>query len=434
MKASVIINLLISLSFGITNLSLAQYWQEVGSFPNQLLDDPSITSENGNIYIVYNVGSGSLSTVQRFDGSGWQTLGSPEFVRGTANHPQRIVVKNGVPYIIALDSQFRLIVMGYDGTDWQNIGNPLSDVSVVNASIIVRNDVLYVAYSYSNANETIQGSAIKYFDGVNWNLLGGVPFDTGITNYFSFDVDDGTPYIIYYGFTTTPARRVLTYDGVNWIDITQGISSSIAYYAITIENGIPYLAYSVFNGSCVGLKVMTYQNNQWQDMSSSPCVYESLSSLRDLTINVQNGKPQVSCKVINEQRIEYLQFDGTDWQIIGNSEISTNNPRESSSIIINGTPYIAYIDLNDKLKVKKHDYGVGLSPEPVSPISIFPNPTHTHSTLSGINETVKGEIRDMMGRYVGSVDSEHISLESLESGNYLLVLETSKGIITKTHN
>ncbi|MCT4581815.1 MAG: T9SS type A sorting domain-containing protein [Flavobacteriales bacterium] len=80
-------------------------WVDVGTagFSSHKAEYQSITIDNtGTLYVAYSnnsdYGSGGQSTVMKFDGTSWVTVGTPNF--STANSAfQNIVVDDGVPYV-----------------------------------------------------------------------------------------------------------------------------------------------------------------------------------------------------------------------------------------------------------------------------------------------------------------------------------------------
>ena len=78
--------------------------------------------KTGTPYLSYrDAANGHRATVQRFTGTGWETLGSPGFTPDTAFQPHLALDTGDIPYL-AYSHGGRISVMRYSGTAWDTVG------------------------------------------------------------------------------------------------------------------------------------------------------------------------------------------------------------------------------------------------------------------------------------------------------------------------
>lgn len=184
-------------------------------------------------------------------------------------------------------------------SQWQTVGpnggmvNSSSDYSSI---AVDTNNVTYVAYS-SLANSS--KLHVKKFDGTDWIDVGNV-ISTGSAIYCNVAVSrNNIPYVVYRDGTAGNSKlTVKQFDGTDWVlvgtqNFTPGNSAkpSIAF----APDNTPYVAFTDFAGSA-------------------------------------NGKATV------------MKFDGTSWSIVGTYVSSGSSSYPEVRIASDGTPYCAFID------------------------------------------------------------------------------------------
>ncbi len=114
-------------------------------------------------------------TVRKYSNDTWTTLGQNQFSDSLASYLQLAVGSNNIPYVFyrevenTAEKDIRNTVVEYfDGSQWEKCGDYIStSENIVSMSIVVMNNVPYIAYSDLDAGK----SYIKYWEGDAWNDL-----------------------------------------------------------------------------------------------------------------------------------------------------------------------------------------------------------------------------------------------------------------------
>lgn len=404
--------------------SNAQIWQEVGLVQNQSSVNQNIATDGQDVYISYLDGQtvDSKVTVRKYNGVSWNLVGAQGLLYGGTFDSEGLEVSSGTPYLTGLDDQLRAIVLKYNGTDWVQIGLPVSDSSAAHPCIEVENDTLYVAfYDFNN-----DGITVKKFDGSNWNTIGTEGFTFFGTNFVSFAVENGVPYV---ACQEQLQLNVLSFDGTNWNylggqDISQAGGSDIH---ILIENGTPYVLYADWQADQMTL--LSYDGSSWLTVGAS-----SMPIIDGIYTGFifHNGEPYISFRDLNS-KISVIRYDGANWNFVGSSEFSDGVTSHTSIAFVDDIPYVSYRDgANSSVTtVQKFDFGVGLDEDEYTPFEIYPNPSSSFIHIKSLESIESINIFDNRGTvHITSVDS-NIEVTDLVDGIYLLQITTRSGVYTR---
>ena len=341
-----------------------EVWSNVGS-PGFSAGDAHFQSlaihpTSGEPYMAYQDDAyGYSTTVMRFDGTSWQTVGSPGFSGGADYQSIAIHPTTGEPYVafrdfgiggIPVENGGATTVMRFDGTNWQNVGSAEFSAGIAkdqSLAIHPTSGEPYVAYR-DNPNGV--GTTVMRYDGTSWQNVGSAGFSAGLTASQSLAIHpfSGEPYVAYRDFANGAGTTVMRFDGASWQNVgLPGFSAGGAdsqSLAIDPINGELYVAYNDFvNGN--GTTVMSFDGTGWHHVGSAgfsagPALFQCLA------IHPTRGEPYVAyLDQTSGWGITVMHFDGTSWLNAGSAVISESSGHPSLAIHpTSGEVYVAYID------------------------------------------------------------------------------------------
>ncbi len=177
---------------------------------------------NDTLYVAYsdyNVND-SKATVMKYNGSSWELVGVAGFSAGAIGWPDLAFDSNNTPYITYTDeslistsgSHGRLVVMKYNGTSWELVGEAgLSEGISTEMSIAFdSNDIPYIAFQDIGMDNKLR---VIRFNNTAWESVGPVTITTLNANFPSlvFDNND-VPYVAFVDKTVNNAVSVIKYD------------------------------------------------------------------------------------------------------------------------------------------------------------------------------------------------------------------------------
>ena len=147
--------------------------REVGTFyPESPAQFAFVSNSQGTVLLAYNDWSstGPKPAIQRFTGTEWERISSPEAYGHIDNSNSVALSQSGVPYIVVSDSLSRKTILRYTGTQWQPIANPFFSTDDGEVALAISNtDILYVAFvDASNTNNII----VRRLNGQAWENVG----------------------------------------------------------------------------------------------------------------------------------------------------------------------------------------------------------------------------------------------------------------------
>lgn len=186
-----------------------------------------------------------------------------------------------------------------------------------------------------------------------------------VTATFQKQSWDGSVWSDVSGSTDTKTTTVTAKTG-QWITVgNAGFTGNGATVpSIVVDNGTPYLAYR--DGSHSGkITVQKYVGNTWTTVGDAGFSQGALeSSQTAVALAVYGGTPYVA--YIESYNITVKMYDGSSWVVLGPSDQAgvpksvglAENSLYMAFAVYNGTPYLAFEDLNQqKMRVKKYAGG-----------------------------------------------------------------------------
>ncbi|MCD0463882.1 T9SS type A sorting domain-containing protein [Flavobacterium sp. ENC] len=314
----------------------------------------SIAIDNNNIpFIAYkNSGEagGYKSIVQKFNGTGWETLGSPGFSEGFVGTVSLALDHNNVPYVSYLDveNSYGSTVQKFNGTAWELVGKAGFSAGQATEPVIAidKNNLPYIAYrDEANASKI----RIEKFNGTDWNPIGTPGLSAGAVNYVSIAIDDSDlPYVVYKDAGKNNNTVVTKFNGTNWEEVgPRGISEEgplVEIISSAIDhNNVTYVAYSDPKNleKCT---VQKYNGKTWEIVGK---VGFSIGQVNLISIAIDNNNvPYVAYKEgtsYSNGKCTVQKFNGTSWELLG---IKGFSPELAGNLNIaidhNNIPYVAY--------------------------------------------------------------------------------------------
>jgi len=356
-------------------------------------------------YVAYSDDSqGDRTTVMRFDGANWVNVGTVGFSVGRAEfqslafHPV-----THEPYVAYQDNWvngYGSTVMRFDGTNWVTVGTEgfsAGEARFQSLAFHPSTNEPYVAYrDLSNSSRT----TVMHFNGTNWVNVGAAGFSAGTSNYQSLAFHPSThePYVAYQDYWGYGSRAtVMRFDGTSWVNVgAVGFSagsagySSLAFHPATHE---PYVAYrDAGHGSRA--TVMRFDGASWINVGTAG-FSANWVEYSSLAFHPATHEPYVAYRDAGRgNSTTVMRFDGTSWVNVGAAGFSANWVEYQSLAFHPAThePYVAYRE------GWANGFGttvMRLAPNPETEIRILGNGTEIISgatTASGIDNTEFGNV------------------------------------------
>ena len=200
-----------------------------------------------------------------------------------------------------------------------------------------------------------------------WEVVGTASFSDGAIGapHIAFDLSD-SPYVIYNGGAKHSGATVKKFDGTSWIAVGNENLGNEAVCSTSIlfdSSDIPYVTYIGQNSELVMVKKLL--NSEWVSLDGSADGAISTDPAYDANIAIsKSGIPFVAYSYFNggEGPITVMKLDGGVWSVIGTKNFSMGNV-SSPKIALDpyGTPYVIYEDFANLQKATVMKYiGDGL--------------------------------------------------------------------------
>jgi hypothetical protein len=302
--------------------------------------------------------NGYKASVMKFDGTTWNYLGMAGFSTPGPNPFGAAFITltldhNDVPYIAYSDdvNDGKATVQKFNGTTWEFLGSPgfagYNSQYAKSIAIDSQNRPYVVCQEAGKVT-------VKRFEDGNWQNVGNPSFSQGGAEYACIAIDKfDMPYVAFQDYGVTRKASVMKYDGTSWNYIgEQGFSpSSVIYTTIDIDNeGNAYVAFSDNNTPHWNASVMKFENHvidlKEEQLNTNFNVYPNPSGNvftvsykgdpSNVTINVKNQLGQlISSKVITSQNEFKETFNlSTHGRGIYFIELISNKSRDVQKIVI----------------------------------------------------------------------------------------------------
>lgn len=325
-------------------------------------------------------------TVKRFDGSGWQTLGTDPLENYMYSAHLRLDASN-TPYVVFKDfdpldnTNNKATMLRYNGSAWVTVGSRRFSSQIVNAdggANLAFDAAQQPVVALVNTNGDVE---VMRFDGTAWVNVG----TTGRKTIFLFEasIDIDASGKIYVAFSDDNGLlSVITYDGAQWVDVGPPSLSTdfIDFPMVRVDaTGIPYVSYYDYTE---GVVVQRFNSTlgSWEKLSA---VVADMPASLTLAINRDNI-PHVAYAGGGAQNISVAKWNGTTWTVVP-TDAAISGIRVSLAIgHDDDMPYVAYNDLTSS------DQAVVRTLKPKTVLPVTPTLQTTPTTIcAGGTTTMK---------------------------------------------
>lgn len=223
-----------------------------------------------------------------------------------------------------------------DSADWQSIAGNGLPINAQSPQLTVYDGTPYIAL---NDNNNGSMSAVYYYNGLNWQQLGGT---IGSTPLFGQKIvfHNGTPYVT--GYSSNNAQLSLyKFDGINWVQIGASFGNTyMQSIGLSFVGNTPYVGFIDFSNNRK-LSVYKYDSSSWLQVGNS----FGSDYTQSLSLQANAGVVYVAFgDQSNLGRATLNKFDGTNWVQVGSA--FGGNFTNGLSLAFNnaGTPYVAISD------------------------------------------------------------------------------------------
>jgi hypothetical protein len=277
-------------------------------------------------------------------GDKWGQLGSL-VATGTDGSVDLKISKGGDIYVAYTDQagNNQAMVKKYSGSSWVPVGGAVSTGKVFFSLSIAGDGTPYVGYTYAS-NQGI----LKKYDGVSWIDVTTYVAAGEVNGLLTILVaDDGTPYVAYSDKADGYKAKVLKYSSGNWLNLGGNASADggVGGLRLFLYGNVPYLAYqdSTLHGY-LGT-VRKYENGSWQTVGPA-----------GFTPNIPDPIQLYVCN-----NIPYFAYPGPgivmSYESSSDSWITIATGEVGNLFVDNGIPYMAYVDTDTNLILKKYSNG-----------------------------------------------------------------------------
>ncbi|MDP4152252.1 MAG: S-layer homology domain-containing protein [Bacillota bacterium] len=377
---------LIAINDGPSNtlkVSFNDGWNYLGAkgFSSFYYDAHMATDSKGNTYAaVSDTSKNDKTTVYKFDGKTWNTLGTPGFTDGAPTSIMITCDKNDVPYIAFSDydespvNSGKVSVMKYSDGSWSYVGSRQFSSTAAEGVFLKfdSNNNPYVMYQNLEYNSSISDfqyklSVAEYTNGA-WNVLGGTyaageaGWADSISFNFSLALDSSdVPYIAYPDQTSGSKLTVKKFADGSWSVVgTAGFSASEAGFAQIFANGSDlYVGYNNINATASTPVVQKWDGSAWSVLGDTSSYTGS-----DYMIMAMNGSDIyiAYCDTANGNKIKVITYNGTSWSTLG-PDFATSEKGYAMSMAVgsDGKPHILYCDGTEDFNISVISYNKNIS-------------------------------------------------------------------------
>jgi len=282
-------------------------------------------------------------------GDKWGQLGSL-VATGTDGSVDLKISKGGDIYVAYTDQagNNQAMVKKYSGSSWVPVGGAVSTEKIYFSLSIAGDGTPYIGYS---SGYPYGHCTLKKYDGSSWITVANADVNADGLIYL-LAADDGTPYLAYSDKVDGYKAKVLKYSGGNWTNLGGNASADggVGGLRFFIYGNVPYLAYqdSTLHGY-LGT-VRKYENGSWQTVGSA-----------GFTSNIPDP-----IQLFVSDNIPYFAYPGTvmSYESSSNSWTTIATNEVGNLFVDNGTPYLAYVDNNANLILKKYSNGTWVEVPP----------------------------------------------------------------------
>lgn len=348
--------------------------------------DPVDYMVRGANNVRYTITVTELSAVS----SSWSEVAVYDGTEVYSDACMKVNPKDGMPYIafkIRKDDNYKMSVLKYDGTSWQQVGQEAFSGEVNGSHYafdIAPDGTPYVAFGDQDATSLKGALSVMKFDGTQWQYVGEQGLFSVQAQYVGIAALQNALAVVLQNNSKSadiPQRAlgVATYDGTQWTTGESALlpSGQAMYTAKVGSNGQIATAISINRGKIddvnYGHNIFKYENGQWEALLTNflePGATQTSIAIGsfgttvapDGTIYAWTGDDVPQTKVY-QVRLKRYDAAAKTWNTVtGNTlPIGHDNGFESHisldiAIAPNGMPFVAY----NNYKAQKKLYAMNL--------------------------------------------------------------------------
>ncbi len=272
----------------------------------------------------------------------WRFVGNSGFASGRILFPSLALFQDN-PYLAFADysNGAKMTVMAFNGTAWSVLGNPgFSAGQVFEPRLLIDNGQPFVAFTDVSNNH--KASVMKY-DGNQWTYVGGVSASDDRVTDLSLFIDNGTIYLAFEDIAFCNKATVMKFDGTSWVVVgTRAFTSgNVGDLSLFVRNGTPSVS---FTDTSHPLKTfLQFDGTSWVSLEDT----DSLACTTTFKYMCRYNS--------DDNAVRVLRHDGTSWVTLGGTVFEGSVTTEPSLSTETGTPTVAYEDFSNgsKITVKK---------------------------------------------------------------------------------
>ncbi len=340
-------------------------WQEVGNpgFSDGIAIYNKIQFHNNEPYVAFkDWTNGYKLTMMKFNGINWENIGNPGFSNKIGTFLD-FVFHNGEPYVAFDDSDNSRIpsIMKFNGTTWESLPSPSTNTAY-DINLVSNGSDLYIGYKDFGAQFK---ATVKKFNGSSWDTVGSRGFTSN--GIFSLDLEfnNHVPYVSYIEnagldknglYVYKPS--VMKFNGTTWELVGKGLftEKTVEYTNLAFYQDKPCIAFRTSLSNNQKLSVMTFNDNEWVDISSSQDFTNDYASTPDL--KVYNDKLYVLYVTggLGNSFARLKRYNGTNWENLNGDLIFNSVVFNVNMNFSNNQVFVAMEDWSNsrKLTVQKH--------------------------------------------------------------------------------
>lgn len=274
----------------------------------------------------------------------WHSVGGiVSFGEADAGNPVSFSVDDGIPYAAHTDEAEgrKATVAKYQDGAWHPVGGAgFSDDEAYNVAVHVEEGMVYAAY-FERVTNSISAVRVMKHENGSWEPIGSSPYeDYYAGGALSVTVDNGIPYVAYP--QTDGQIVVRKYIGGGWSPAIEDEDGPryVNIGSLEIEDGVIYLGLHDDEFALVA----KYEGGEWGFLGGmNP--FEGYSS--EIAFAIDGGVPYAA---FLDRRlggaVTVVQYEASldKWLLVGDENLSTGQAAIVGLSVDDGTPYAAYYD------------------------------------------------------------------------------------------
>jgi len=292
-----------------------------------------VSDDSGNVYLAYCNVFNFKTTVVRYNGIKWDTIGAPNFFYGKG----KLAIDNHDTLYMAFPDS-HVSVLKFNGTSWVYVGPPNFAPPAYTASFAPSiafdtNNLPYIVFTDGYTQY------LMHYSGGIWSMINYTSFNIGGPVYIAISKQD-TLFTNYSGsnvYKYVPGRGMLSVGNL----LGHNMSSPV----VLDSTGTPYVLSSTNAMRGDNLFVVKFNNNRWDTIGKPFGVGANYSSIDNNLILQLNKSGQPFAFYIDSIKggTSIDSYNGNSWVSLGSHVFSPEGVFSCTMILDKKTtPYVSY--------------------------------------------------------------------------------------------